>query len=302
MNILAYSEFSQVAASRLRAAMGVRPGEPAMAGSSKILEILRLFTTEAPVWRVDRIARSIKVSPSTAYRYVAQLVAAGLLDPVAGGSYVLGPAIIEYDRRIRSSDPLLAVALPVMAGLRDEFGVQAAIALARCYRDSALYLHCERGAGAVEGDYERGRPLALFRGASSIAMLAMLPDRALRRLHQRHANEIEAAGLGATQREFSAMLRQVRRTGWSTALAEPAAGHRAVAASITLGHAVIGAIALAMPERLIRSNLLAMGERVRLAADEIASQLEQRGPTTEHVVGRRPPIPGKLEPRALAAA
>lgn len=273
-----------------------------MAASSKILEILRLFTIDEPAWRVDRIARAIKASPSTAYRYVAQLVASGLLDPVAGGSYVLGPAIIEYDRRIRSSDPLLVVALPVMAGLREEFGVHAAIALTRCYRDSALYLHCERGTGAIVGEYERGRPLALFRGASSVAMLAMLPDRAVRRLHQHHADEIGGAGLGTSLRDFSARLRQIRRTGWSTAPGEPAPGHRAVAAAITLGSAVIGALALAMPERLIRSNLAAMGERVRLAADEIAEQLTQSGPNYEQVVGRRPPTPGKLEPRVLAAA
>jgi DNA-binding IclR family transcriptional regulator len=273
-----------------------------MAASSKVLDILQLFTLEAPAWRVERIAKAIKVSPSTAYRYVAQLVAAGLLDPVAGGGYRLGPAFIEFDRRIRLSDPLLAAALPVMAQLREEFGAHAAIALARCYRDSALYLHCEHGAGTSEGDYERGRPLALFRGASSIVMLAALPDRALRRIYQRHAEDIAAANLGATLRDFSATLRRVRRQGWTSAAGEPGPAHRGVSAAILVGHSVVGSIALALPERLIRSNLAAMGERIRVAAQEIVERLGQQVPGHEHVVGRRPPIPGRVQARISVPA
>jgi DNA-binding IclR family transcriptional regulator len=84
----------------------------------KVLEILLLFTVDAPRWRVDRIAARMGVSTSTAYRCVAELVRTGFLQPVSGGAYVLGPAFSEFDLRMRLSDPLLHAARQHMEALR----------------------------------------------------------------------------------------------------------------------------------------------------------------------------------------
>jgi hypothetical protein len=57
---------------------------------------------------LQEAADALGVHYMTAYRYVRSLVGAGLLDPVDGqGGYVLGPAVIEFDRTIRLSDPVL---------------------------------------------------------------------------------------------------------------------------------------------------------------------------------------------------
>ena len=81
-----------------------------MSSGDRLLGTLELFTEARPEWTVDDISAELKVSTSTAYRYVRSLCKAGLLDPVHGDGYRLGPAIIEYDRLIRVGDPLMSSA------------------------------------------------------------------------------------------------------------------------------------------------------------------------------------------------
>ena len=54
---------------------------------------------------------------TTAYRYFKRLTRAGLISPVSGAGYTLGPAIIQMDRQIQICDPMLQAARAVMAGI-----------------------------------------------------------------------------------------------------------------------------------------------------------------------------------------
>ena len=85
-----------------------------MSSTEKLLNALALFTFDAPEWTVEAAAKALDVSGSTAYRYFSSLTKAGFLDPISGGRYVLGPAIIAYDRQIRHQDPLLRVSRPAL--------------------------------------------------------------------------------------------------------------------------------------------------------------------------------------------
>ena len=151
----------------------------------KVLEILLLFTVDAPRWRVDRIAAHMGVSTSTAYRSVADLVRAGFLQPVSGGAYVLGPAFSEFDLRMRLSDPLMRAARPHMAQLRDVLGRESTTALARYYQDRVMFVHLDRARDVPDAPV-RGQQISLFSPAAiARAMLFALPDRVLRGLYQR---------------------------------------------------------------------------------------------------------------------
>ena len=81
--------------------------------SSRLLSLLGLFTPEKPVLEVEDIAGFLACSTATAYRYAADLCAAGLLARFSA-TFTLGPAIIELDFLIREYDPLLQVGLPVL--------------------------------------------------------------------------------------------------------------------------------------------------------------------------------------------
>ncbi|HEX6980856.1 MAG TPA: IclR family transcriptional regulator [Alphaproteobacteria bacterium] len=186
-----------------------------MTSADKLLFILRLFSAEQPLWTVEQAAPVLNVSLSTAYRYFRSLVKAGLLDPVGGsGRYALGPAIIELDRNIRLSDPVLRAALPTMQWLVAQIDRAGSLLLCRLYQDKVMCIHQQHATdGPHRISYERGLPLPMFRGAASKAILAHLPPRHLRRLYDAHPAQIAEAGLGASWDEFKDRLRTIRRNG-----------------------------------------------------------------------------------------
>lgn len=185
-----------------------------MAGPDRTIAALKLFTLEHPERSVDDVAAGLGVSASSAYRYVHALVAAGLLTSVRSGLYTLGPAIIQYDRQIQLTDPLLGAARPVISDLLRFAPPDSTVLLCRLFRDTVLCVHqlfTSEAAGAIS--YERGRPMPLLRGATSKVILAHLPTPDLRRLHAERAAEIARLGLGADWAQFRATLAQIRKAG-----------------------------------------------------------------------------------------
>jgi len=178
--------------------------------------ILRLFTAERPLWTVEEAAEALGVSLSTAYRQFGALVRSGLLDAVEGARvYVLGPAVIELDRNIRLSDPLITIAKPAMKWLAEQAQLPCTVLLCRLYRDRVMCIHQEERAG--EGgnvSYERGRPMPLSLGAPSKTILAQLPSRRLSGLIP-----ILQAEAGPERpfraEEFRRELAAIRRQGYS---------------------------------------------------------------------------------------
>ncbi len=186
----------------------------------RAIGLLRLFTLARPVWTVDAAAAVLQVSASSAYRYVAVLVEAGLLTPAGSAQYVLGPAIIQYDRQIQMTDPLLLHARPVMTALSRE-APGSTMLLCRRFQDTVLCVHQVTDAMAPRTvSYERGRPMPLFRGATSKILLAHLTWRELRRLYAPHQTEIAAAGLGETWEAFRTTMTRMRRAGYAVTHAE----------------------------------------------------------------------------------
>ncbi len=61
------------------------------AGSSlgRMLSVLDAFSEDAPIWTVGNIAAALGYTRATAYRYVGELLDAGLLTRVGGGAYAL---------------------------------------------------------------------------------------------------------------------------------------------------------------------------------------------------------------------
>jgi len=180
----------------------------------RLLSVLGLFTVEQPQWTVDDAARQLGVSGPTAYRYFKRLTGAGLISPVSGASYTLGPAIIQMDRQIQVSDPMLRAARGVMHTLIPRGGDGSALLLCRLFHDRVMCVHQVLGRGPQEPvSYERGRLMPLFRGATSKIILAHLPARALKSLFERNSAEIARHGLGKSLEEFRASLAAIRRAG-----------------------------------------------------------------------------------------
>lgn len=263
----------------------------------KVLEILQLFTVEAPRWRVDRIAGHMGVSTSTAYRCVAELAKAGFLQPVSGGAYVLGPAFTEFDLRMRMSDPLLQAAIPQMRQMHATLGPQANTLLARYYRDRVMFVFIERGRDAP-GSHGRGQQISLFSPAAMArAVLFALPDRVLRALYQRHSAEIAHAGLGATPRDFRAAIKALRERGWTSARSVVVAGRIGIGAPVVCDGAVRGSMGVSLPEPMTDRDIERVAQVVVGHANLVAAQLGKEGADVPRLLGRRPAarLPGSLE-------
>lgn len=257
----------------------------------KVLEILQLFTVNAPRWRVDRIAEEMHVSASTAYRCVAELVRVGFLQPVSGGAYVLGPAFTEFDLRMRLSDPLLRAAGPHLRELPAKLGPQTTTVLARYYRDCVMFAHIERGKDAPSS-HGRGQQISLFSPAAMArAVLFALPDRVLRGLYQSHAAEIAAAGLGADQRGFRAHIKALRERGWTMARSVVVDGRVGIGAPVVCEGIVRGSMGVSLAEPIADSEIERIGQLVMKQAKLVGAALGQDAPDVPRLLGRRPPMP-----------
>ena len=213
-----------------------------------MLKVLDTFSETAPIWTVDGIAGAYGYTRATAYRYVGELCDAGLLTRVAQGAYALGPRIIELDRQIQRSDPLLHVAQSVMQGLLHPDRGQVVL-LCSLFRDEVLCVHQIGRDKALGLSYARGRPMPLFRGATSKVILSWLPERRLTRLYLDHQEEIRKGGLGRTHDEYMASLKALRREGYALTRGDVDPGVVGVAVPLfNSERAVIGSLSIVFPE------------------------------------------------------
>lgn len=182
-----------------------------MKTSDKIFAVLRLFSTDRPEWTVEAAAGEMDLPQSTTYEYFRTLTRSGLIAPTANGLYVLGPAVIELNRIVTRSDPMLVEGGSVLETMVQDAPVPVVGLLCRLYRMKVMCVEQRVSQGAVFGvSYERGRLMPLFRGAASKVILAHVERRRVKRLFEENAQEIAANGLGESWAEFRLMLRRSR--------------------------------------------------------------------------------------------
>src|SRR5262245_25347668 len=236
-----------------------RPFERRPQGSGdRLLAALALFTIERPQWTVEAAAEQLGVSAKTAYRYFKQLTGTGLISPVAGAGYTLGPAIVQMERQIQATDPMLTAARTVMVDLIQHVVEGSTAILCRLFHDRVMCMHQVMGRGPQEPvSYERGRLMPLYRGATAKTILAHLPARTLKSLFTHDASEIAAAGLGNSLDEFRRALAALRRAGICITHGEVDHGRTGIGAPIfDRDGAVLGSLSLALPSARIDEALI----------------------------------------------
>jgi len=209
----------------------------------RMLAVIDLFTEVEPTWTPEEIAERLGCSRPTGYRYVRELVAAGLLRRAGASRYMLGPRIIELDHQIRATDPVLRAGLPIMEALADRTGCD--VLLSNFYGDRVLNVHHVPGLERLNIKFGRGVPMPLFRGSTSKAIIAFLGTAALKRLYARHLRTIAAAGLGKSWEEFRRAMLEIRRTGYAKSTGELDPPNIGIAVPVfAAGGEVLGSLSL----------------------------------------------------------
>lgn len=214
--------------------------DTASSALTRLLAILDLFTLEHPVVRVEEVVAKFGIVQSTAYRYLKELCDAGLLAQQGKGVYSLGRRIVELERLLQLSDPLLLAGRPVMDALLEACDNRAFL-LCAYHRDAAL---CIYKVGPDEITYKgstmkimrgRGTVLPLFSGAGSQALLANLPPHQVKSLYLSSSPQIAEAGLGNTWKDFRSVLAEIRRLGFAQTIGKMNPGMHSVAVPIVRG-------------------------------------------------------------------
>jgi DNA-binding IclR family transcriptional regulator len=200
-----------------------------MTSPSRVFAILDLFTRDRPIWTPDEINDALGYSRPTGYRYVKELVNAGMLRKVSAGHYSLGGRIIELDYQLRQTDPVLLAAMPAMQRLAAASGFDAVLTVL-FPGPRVVDIHRVDTDTALELAYGRGRPRPVFRSAAPKILLAHLPRAQLMKIFEGHASEIATAGLGKSWAEVRGALADIRRQGYyrSEGELEPSLGAVAV--------------------------------------------------------------------------
>jgi DNA-binding IclR family transcriptional regulator len=250
-----------------------------MGTTDRSLSVLKLFTLDRPVWTAEEIVAALGVSVSTAYRYVLALEDVGLVTTSGAGKYILGPAIIQLDRQIQITDPLLSNARPVMEKIATYAPEGSVVLLCRAFGDNVLCMHQVYTKGPQSPvSYERGRPMPLFRGATSNIILAHQPLRILKKLHAAHEREIEKTGLGGDWKAFRDAMSRLRKTGVAVTHGEIDKGRIGIGAPLLADERAIGSLSYVIAETSDTTIIALLSGVIQAAAREIEAAMQAQAP------------------------
>jgi DNA-binding IclR family transcriptional regulator len=187
------------------------------------MDVLHLFGVEHDAWTIQSMASALAVPQSTVYRTVRDLIRAGLLEPAREAHYRLGAAFVEFDRKIRLTDPLIQIGQPVLRDIVAQAHVPCVGLLSRLYDRTVMCVSDARNDNShFRSSYERGRPMPLTLGATSTVILAHLPPRRLAKLLDEQV----------TAKEFQERLRDIRKRGYAVTRGEIDPGLVGIAAPV----------------------------------------------------------------------
>lgn len=248
-----------------------------MSTVDRLLKVLDLFTVERPDWSVDEAAVALGVPTSTVYRYFNGLTRSGLVTTIGGGRYMLGPAIISYDRQLRLTDPLVRSARGEMDRLARVVENQGVVFLCRLFDDKVMCV-----SQAVAGNlqftisYERGRLMPLFAGSASRVILAHLSSAKIKSLHRHNEDEFRRQSLGKDWSEVRDKMRAIREKGSFVTSGEVDPGMQGISVPLVAGR-IIGSLTIAGPRTNFRSaQIPQLLEELHGATRRIVDELYHR--------------------------
>ena len=252
------------------------------AGYSQSLErglaILASFTPTRPLLGVSELAREVRLSRSTAHRYVATLTDLGYLqqDPTTR-KYRLGSRVLDLGFSAINSMELRQIAAPHLQELSDATGHTVNMAILEGV-DIVYVERCrstQRGQREIDLDLHVGSRLPAYCTSMGKVLLAFLPDDELRALLDRIDFLRRGPNTIRSKSALRAELAEVRASGVAVNNEELAYGLRSVAVPVrTKADEVVAAINLAAHRSFVSMEELVV--RLGPALERTAAQISVR--------------------------
>ena len=266
-----------------------------------MLSVLDLFSRAHTTMTAEQIAESLALTRTTCYRYTRELTHAGLLVS-DGGSFMLGPRIIELDHRIIESDPLLNAGRSEITALAESLGATGL--LTTSYDDRIINVFEHEGSLAkLPLSFGRGTTMPTFRSSSSKVILAWMSRSRLKRLWRLHQEDADCRAIGEDWLSFWKNLQAIKRQGYWTSLGEIDQGLAGVSAPILFGTGEVAgcmSVVFSMEDfRMYETELL--GARLRGAAAKVSRALAALRDLSKQSIGDAQVAPAPPVKRATKA-
>ena len=212
------------------------------------------------------------VSKSTAYRLLATLEAAGLVERLPEGGYRAGIEAVRWASQLLGQLDVRRVAAPTLRQLRDETGETVNLAILR--ESSLVYVDILESPAAFRMADVPGAIAPIHATALGKAVAVHLDPVRLAAILGPEPYEELTPNTARTWHDLSARLAQARTSGYAVDLEEAAAGVVCVAAPILLRDQVAGAVSVSAPRaRMSDERIGEVGALVLDATFRIAERL-----------------------------
>ena len=210
--------------------------------ATRALRVLRFLAAQPTPVPLERVARAVGMPRSSAYHLLAAMADEGFVVHLPEERrYGLGVAAFEVATGYARQEPLQRLARRPLAGLVDETGESAHLAV--MHGRDVLYVLEERAPGRPPLVTDVGVRLPAQLTASGRAMLAALPAAQVRALYPDREAFVQRHGTGPTSLSaLRALLAETRQRGWALEDGEVTPGLASVAAAVLdhNGHPVAG--------------------------------------------------------------
>jgi DNA-binding IclR family transcriptional regulator len=227
---------------------------------------------ERDVLGLGEAASIAGVSKSTAYRLLATLEVAGLVERLPESGYRAGVQAIRWASRLLAGVDVRSVAMPNLRRLRDATGETVNLAILR--GTSLVYLEILESPAAFRMADVPGAIVPVHATALGQSIAVHVDPQRLAELLGPEPYERFTKHTPTTWREFNVNLDSSRSRGYGVDLEEAAIGVACVGAAILEGDRVIGAVSVSAPRaRMSDERISEVGELLVKATDDISARL-----------------------------
>jgi len=183
---------------------------------NRAFAILRALADHAGTSGLAEIVDATALPKSTTSRMLTALVSLGMVEKV-GGRYSIGTGVITLGRGATPVGSLPEMVRPHLAGLADELGENASLAVEDA--DTVLYVDTVVSPGAVQVRDWTGERVPIHTAAAGITLMTSWTDDRVRRLAEAGLEALTASTVTSAS-ELRRKISSARRAGIAWTLSE----------------------------------------------------------------------------------